>query len=148
MRSRLRRAREDGFLEVRGADGAEMLRVFGAWCWRLRLALVWWERNSPYSRYGQVRLDLFTTGKRLTEQGQEEMRALAPWAAEVSAHDGVWRHVPRAELPRLAARVLRAAVKAENGEPAAPRRIVAPVIRSHRGAAKVIAIERARTATA
>jgi len=138
QRGRLRRARETGVLEVTNGDGPEILRVFGAWCWLLRLPLVWFARNSPHSRYGAVRLDLFPTGKRLTEQGQAALRRLAPWAAAVSPHDGVWRHVPRGELPYLAGRVLRAAVNAQHAEAAMGGFREAPVLAARPGGGQVI----------
>jgi hypothetical protein len=135
-RSKLRRARDTGYLDLRGGD-AEALNAHGAWCWRLRLPLVWIERHSRYSGYGRVRLDLFTTGKQLTAQGQAALQALAPWAAEVSRYDGVWSRVPLRDLSNLASRVVRATVRAENCESARLRWVEVP----RRPPAKIIEME-------
>jgi hypothetical protein len=149
QRGRLRRAREEGYLEVRAPDGAETLRVHGAWCWRLRLPVVWWERISPRSRYGRVRLDLLTTAERLTEVGHTEMGSLAPWVAAVSRDDATWDRVPLGELRYLAGRVLHAAVRPGNRETALPRRIhVDGLGRRGRRGAKVVAMDPERQASA
>ena len=121
-----------------------MLRQFGAWCWLLRLPLVWWQRNSPRSRYGTLRLDLFTSGKRLALSGEQELRSLAPWAAVVSPDDGVWSHVPRNELPYLAGRVVHAAVRPGNCDTIAPRFLEAPAWAERRGPARVIEMDSVR----
>jgi hypothetical protein len=142
QKGRLSRARDSGFLEVRGPDSEKAFRFHGAWCWRLRLPLVWFERNSPSSRYGHVHLDLFTSGKWLTDRGLEELRALAP--AEISPYDAAWKRVPRRDLPALAARVIRVAVRPENLETTAVRRIEV----LHRGPARIIEMSSPQAASA
>jgi hypothetical protein len=134
QRKRLREARENGYLDARGPDSAKLLRAYGVWCWLLRLPVVWFERQSPCSRYGRVSLDLFTTANRLSEQGLAEMQGLAPGAVDISPHDGVWSRVPRGNLPELAGRVIKAAVRAGNCDSATPKLIQVP----RRGPAVVV----------
>jgi hypothetical protein len=146
QRTRLRQARENGYLDARGPDSAILLKAYGLWCWLLRLPVVWFERQSPYSRYGRVRLDLFTTANQLSEQGLAEMQGLAPGAADISPHDGVWSRVKRGSLQELAGRVMRAAVRAGNSDSARPRLI--QVQQQRRGPAQVIEMEKARSVSA
>ena len=103
---RLNLARERGFLNAVCQNPAPLLRAYARWCWHLRLPVVWTERLSPYSRFGRVRLDLFTTPYRLSAEAQMKLRDLAPGAA-TSPHDGCWMRVRRQDLDRLAASVLR-----------------------------------------
>src|SRR5205807_302743 len=79
-----------------------------------KLPMVWLERRTPHSRYGRIRLDMFTTPNMLTAAGQAEMRTLG--AARVSAHDGLWDRVASSDLERLAKAVFRAATRRENYE--------------------------------
>jgi hypothetical protein len=141
QRTRLRQAREKGYLDARHSDAANLLMAFSLWCWRLRLPVVWFERNSPRSRYGRVRLDLYTTANRLSDRGLMEMQSLTPAAVDISPHDARWSRVPRDQLEQLAARVIKAAVRAGNCEAAAPRLIQVP----RRGPAEVIEMHRVQT---
>ena len=140
----LRQARENGYLDARGPDAAKLLRAYGLWCWLLRLPVVWLDRQSPYSRYGSVGLDLFTTANRLSEQGLAEMQGLAPGPVDISPHDAVWSRVLRANLPELAGRVMKAAVTTGNCDSLRPKLIQV----ERRGPAQVIEMEKARSALA
>ena len=86
------------------------------WCWRLHLPVVWTERLSPRSRYGRVRVDLFTTPYRLTAEGQVELQEIAPGAV-TSPHDARWEHVALRDLDWLAAAAVRIATRGENLQP-------------------------------
>lgn len=110
---RLRQARQSGYLNAACRDPNPLIADYARWCWRLRLPMVWYERNSPGSRYGRVRLDLFTTPNRLTAAGQAAMRSLAPNSI-VSPHDARWERVGLRDVERLAASVLRAALRPEH----------------------------------
>ena len=78
--------------------------------------MVWFERQSLRSRYGCVRVEMFTTAYRLTESGQSEIhRAFDD--GEVSAHDGRLGRVPEDVLEDLARKVYRAATRLGNSEP-------------------------------
>src|SRR5260370_42655946 len=68
-RSRLRRAREDGFLDARCRDNRALVHAYGLWCWRLRLPMVWLERGAPCSRDGRVQVEMFTTANHLATGG-------------------------------------------------------------------------------
>lgn len=144
QRTELRRARENGYLDARAAGAANLLMAFSLWCWRLKLPVVWLERNSPRSRYGRVRLDLYTTSNRLSVEGQAQMQGIVPGAVDISPHDALWSHVPLANLGPLAARVLKTALRPGNCEAAAPRWIPA----ERRRPAKLIELPRAQTASA
>lgn len=142
-RTALRRARENGYLDARAAGAAQLLMAFSLWCWRLRLPVVWFERLSPRSRYGFVKLDLYTTGHRLSERGLMEIEGLSPGAVDISPHDARFGRVPRDQLAGLAARVIKAAVRPDNCEAIAPRLLLAP----RRGPAEVIELPKAQVAT-
>ena len=111
-RRRLRLARENGFLDAACRDHQALVKAYGLWCWRLRIPMVWFERQSRYSRYGLLHLEMLTTPHTLTVTGQATLTALAP--TRVSAHEAAWRRVPRAALAGLAHSAFRAAVHAGN----------------------------------
>jgi hypothetical protein len=113
QRGRLRRARENGYLDARCADSGRLVRAYGLWCWRLKVPMVWSERPSRYSRFGRVRLDMLTTPNVLTGKGQELMESLAG-EASVSPHDARWERVARARVAALSKDAYRAAVAAGN----------------------------------
>jgi len=114
-RTRLRVARENGYLNARSADNRRLVEAFSLWCWLLKIPMVWLERRTPHSRYGRVHLDMFTTANALTAAGQAEMRAHGP--ARASPHDACWERVPLRELERVANTVFRAATRMGNYEP-------------------------------
>src|SRR6266568_73882 len=119
QRSRLRSARENGYLDACCRDNQALVQAYGLWCWRLKLPMVWFERRSRYSRYGRVQLEMFTSANLLTAQGQAEMKSIcapgnaAEWT-RVSAHDAGWDHVTLANARDLANAVFRAAIRVEN----------------------------------
>jgi len=92
------------------------------WCWRLKIPMVWIEFRTPRSRYGRVRLDMFTTPNRLTPAGQAAMNALGQ--ARASPHDACWERIPLRELDRFANSVFRAATRRGNYEPNRSRLVV------------------------
>jgi hypothetical protein len=118
-RRRLERARENGYLDATCARNREIGEAHRLWCWRLRLPAVWFERRTPYSRYGRVHLDLFTTANVLTDNGQTAMKALGARLGisgmlTISSHDVCWDRVPLRRLGELAKAVFKTAVKAGN----------------------------------
>src|SRR5260370_37135468 len=120
-RSRLRRAREDGFLDARCRDNRALVHAYGLWCWRLRLPMVWLERRTPCSRYGRVQLGMFTTANQLTTRAQDRMNVIcvpgnaAKWT-RVSAHRAWWDHVALPNAMEVARAVFRVAIRPENYE--------------------------------
>lgn len=112
-RRRLSLARENGYLNAHCRDGRKLLAAYAQWCWRVRIPVVWSERCSPRSRYGRVRLDLFTTPNRLTADCQADMKCLSK-RATTSPHDARWERVPLGDLDRLAAAVFRASTRPGN----------------------------------
>ena len=120
-RSRLRRAREDGFLDACCRDNRELVHAYGLWCWRLKLPMVWLERRTPSSRYGRVKLEMFTTTNQLSTEGQERMNAIcvpgnaAKWT-RVSPHDACWDHVALPNAREVARAVFRAAIRNQVGQ--------------------------------
>lgn len=111
----LDRARGNGYLNAAGALRPELLRAYGLWCWKLRIPLVCFERNTPRSKFGSVHLDLFTTGHLLTGRGRNELATL-PGRATISRYDGVWQKVPLADLENTARAVYRLATRRGNYE--------------------------------
>lgn len=113
-RTLLEQARQNGYLNATsGPRRAELLRAHGFWCWKLRIPLVCYERDTPRSRTGTVRLDLFTTSLTLTDQAQAELARLARQAT-ISPYDGVWTNVPAQKLESLAKMVYRIATRRGN----------------------------------
>jgi hypothetical protein len=112
-RSLLDRARVNGYLNANSEFRPELVRAHGLWCWKLRLPLICYQRNTPRSRFGSVRLDLFTTPNVLTSQGLAELATL-PGHAALSPYDGVWTNVPISELDTVARSVYRIATRAGN----------------------------------
>jgi len=110
------RAREIGYLNAACQDAEMLITAYARWCWRLHVPMVWTERISPRSRYGRVRLDLYTTPYRLAAEGQVELQGIAPGAA-TSPHDARWEHVALRDLDWLAAAVLRIATRSGNLQP-------------------------------
>jgi hypothetical protein len=109
-RTLLDRARRNGYLDTTRGSGASLLRAHGFWCWKLRVPLVCFEPNSPRSRFGSVRLDLFTTPHRLTDAARAELATL-PGNATISPYDGIWRNVPKNALETVARAVYRIATR-------------------------------------
>lgn len=118
----LRMARENAWLDARGAGGQRLLKPYGLWCWKLKIPMVWLERVSPYSRYGRVKLDMLTTSHMLTASGLTSVEALAAASgarelARVTPHDAILEKIPMKRLERLARDVYRAATAAGNFRP-------------------------------
>jgi hypothetical protein len=120
-RKRLERARENGYLDARYRNNQKVIEAFGLWCWKLKVPLVWFERQTPRSKYGRVHLELFTTANRLTANGQEAMQAIFD-SFNVKSHAEVWPHaascdrVPLSRLEDLAKAVFRTATRTGNYE--------------------------------
>jgi len=116
-RSRLRRARESGYLNAACRSHEAIRDAHSFWCWRLRLPVVWFERLSLRSRYGRVQVDLFTTPNVLNEKGEAELRGLCDrLPVSISSHDVTWPRVPLHQIEELARKALRAALRAGNYE--------------------------------
>ncbi|HEY1494236.1 MAG TPA: hypothetical protein VGF49_06815 [Candidatus Solibacter sp.] len=123
-RSRLRRARESGYLNATCRSREAMCDAHSFWCWRLRLPVVWFERISPRSRYGRVKVDLFTTPNVLSPKGEAELRGLGGrLPVSITCHDVTWPRVPCHQLQELARLALRTALRAGNCELAEATRI-------------------------
>jgi hypothetical protein len=128
-----------------GRDGPRLVAIYGAWCWNLKVPLVWSERRSPRSRYGRIHLDMFTTAQMLTAAAQAEMKALgANFSVRASPHDACCNFVPMRDLERLARTVLRTALRSGNSE---PNRVKIASIEAGR-AGKVLAFDLSRQALA
>jgi hypothetical protein len=120
-RTRLAKARANGYLNATCRSRLAVTRAYHFWCWRLRVPLIAFERNTPRSAYGRVHLDLSTTGHGLTELGQIEMtdlirRLRIPGRAAVSSGDGEWENIPQKRLEELARTILRVATRLGNYE--------------------------------
>jgi len=109
-RRRLQQAHENGWLDATCRDNRAIVKAHGLWCWRLKLPMVWWERHSPHSRFGRLRLDMLTTPNMLNAAGQSALKALGD--GKVSPHDALWERVPLPRLEKMAHAAFRAAVQA------------------------------------
>lgn len=112
-RSLLDRARANGYLNANSESRPALIRAHGFWCWKLRVPLICYQRNSPRSRFGSVHLDLFTTPHLLSSQGLAELATL-PGHAALSPYDGVWTNVPTADLETVARSIYRIATRRGN----------------------------------
>jgi hypothetical protein len=121
IRTLLDRARENGYLNAGHPSRADLVREHGFWCWKLRIPLVSFERDSLRSRHGSVTLDLFTTRYVLTTRGIQELHAIAnklqiPARVTLSRYDALWEDVPKSRLEDLARAVFRTATRFGNFE--------------------------------
>jgi hypothetical protein len=108
----LQTAHEKGYLNGRNRHSRELLNTYGGWCWRLKLPVIWIERQTPRSKYGRVFLDMFTTPNVLTPAGKSEMKKLLSELSirgdgAISAHDMSWNKIPLANLEAAARKTLR-----------------------------------------
>jgi hypothetical protein len=120
-RKRLDRAREKGYLDARCRNNQKLREAFGLWCWRLKVPMVWFERQTPRSKYGHVHLELFTTANRLTAGAQEAMQAICDSftpkrRAAISPHTASCDRVPLSGLEDLAKALFRTATRTGNYE--------------------------------
>jgi len=117
-RRRLQVAREKGYLDARCASGPKLLRAYGKWCWRLKLPVVWFERQTLHSKFGRVYLELFTTPNILTAAGEAELQELATRHSgsrvQVTPNDACWEHVRVDVAEKLAYAVFRATLRVGN----------------------------------
>ena len=105
-----------GYLDARCRNSQQVVERFGLWCWRMKIPMVWFERQSPRSRYGRVHLELFTTANRLTAGGQEALKALysavtVKGTSNVSSHSSHCTFVPLDKIEDLARAIFRSAVR-------------------------------------
>jgi hypothetical protein len=114
-RRRLAQAHENGYLDATCRQSRAVVKAHGLWCWRLKVPMVWFERLSPYSRFGRLHVDLLTTPNVLTGAGQAALKALG--VDQVTAHDALWVQVPLGRLAKLAHDAFRAAVQPRNYRP-------------------------------
>ena len=120
-RARLRKARENGYLDACCNLNRALVHAYGLWCWRLKIPMVWLERRTRCSRYARVHLEMFTSANRLAAEGQADMKAIcAPGNAatltRVSPHNACWDHVATWNAGELAHAVFRAAIRPQNYE--------------------------------
>jgi hypothetical protein len=120
-RTRLQKARENGYLDACCNGNRALVHAYGLWCWRLKIPMVWLERRTRYSRYARVHLEMFTSANRLAAEGRASMNAIcAPGNAatrtQVSPHDACWDHVAMPNAAELARAVFRAAIRPQNYE--------------------------------
>jgi len=140
-RRRLDRAREKGYRDARCRHSRKVIEAFGLWCWRLKVPMVWFERQTPRSKYGRVQLELFTTANRLTASGQAAIQSLCDGLTvkgqpRISPYSVFCDRVPLSRVEELAKAALRAATRTWNYEP------------DHRGTGQRIDAESWRTASA
>jgi hypothetical protein len=82
---------------------------------------VWFERLKPGSKFGRVRVDLFTTPNVLNEVGEAALIALGDHLSvgepdSMSRHDVTWSRVPVGCMEELAKGALRIVLRAGNYE--------------------------------
>jgi len=148
-RTRLRVARENGYLDARCRGSQELVEAYSLWCWRLKLPCVWFARQSPRSEYGRIRVEMFTTANILTLCGQAEIGRLCAASAVggrqlVSPHDIACDRIPVRRLDQLAHSVFRAVTRNGNYEPNRPKLLsIVP-----RKPARIFTIERTRAISA
>jgi hypothetical protein len=120
-RSRLQRARIDGYLNATGRSRDALLGAHGFWCWRLRVPLIWHERNSAHSRYGSLHVDLSTTANTFTHHGMSELAGVADrlgvcGPVVLTAFEARWDKIPVQRLDELARIIFRVAMRLGNYE--------------------------------
>ena len=111
-RRRLQQAHENGYLDATCRDNQAIVKAHGLWCWRLKLPMVWFERQSPHSRFGRLHLDMMTTPHMLTGVGQNALKDLGD--GQISAHDAIWELIPLTRTAKLAHAAFRTAIQVPN----------------------------------
>jgi hypothetical protein len=122
---RLRAAMESGVLNARCQRREQLLRVYGRWCWRMGLPMVWFEPRSRNSRLSGVHLDLFTTPGYLSVTGRAALIGLSARYVEsrhgsIGTHEAVWDQLGPADVAEFARLVFRTVRRAGNCELSAP----------------------------
>ena len=117
--TRLRKAYEDGYLDARCQENKTLLQAFGMWCWRLKLPMVWLERRTRYSRYAQVKLEMFTSNNSLNQMARERLQAVCVpgnrgAGKSITADGAVWDHVAQSNAREVARVAFRAAINCGN----------------------------------
>ena len=96
----LETARERAYLDTGRRPLNQLEMEYGRWCWKLRQPLVVITRQSFYSRYSVMKLDLCGTPNLLNKAGQARIKAIVEEAggrAQKTPNEvgGVWTHLPR-----------------------------------------------------
>ncbi len=117
-RSRLRRARESGYLNAAGSRD-KVVEAHSFWCWRMRVPLVWYDRKSARSRFGRLHLELHMTPYALTANGMVELEGAAARCGirpqvRISDRDAIWEDVPLPQIESLARTVFRIVLRVGN----------------------------------
>ena len=117
----LGRARENGYMHAIPSRSAALLRVYGLWCWRLKLPIIWIERRTPRSKYARLCLDMFTTPNVLTRRARWEIERVCNQMTTrgtftISEHEVICDGIPLADAPSLARVLLRMATSPDGCE--------------------------------
>ena len=107
-------ARERAFLDTGRRPLNQLEMEYGRWCWKLRQPLVVLTRQSFYSRYSIMKLDLCGTPNLLNKAGQARIKAIIEEAggrAKKPPNEvgGVWTHLPRAVASKVAQEAFKVA---------------------------------------
>jgi hypothetical protein len=138
-RRRLRQAHEDGFLDATCRDNQTLAKAHGLWCWRMKLPIVWFERCTPHSRFGNLHLDMMTTPHMLTGAGQSALKEVGKGL--ITAHDAMWERVPLNRAAKMAHAAFRAAIQVKNYR--TNRTPVSKIDTRRKGTLKLVPRERA-----
>ena len=74
----------------------------------MKLPMIWFERKTPHSRFGRLRLEMLTTPNVLTGAGQSALKEVGE--GKISAHDAVWELVPLKRAAKMAHAAFRTAI--------------------------------------
>ncbi len=118
---RLNTARRNGFLNANPPRNENVRSAYGLWCWRLRIPMLWYQRESPHSRYSRIYLEMLTTGCVLTPPGLAELEHLLGGAASIYPHAAVSARLAHRDVAALARKLYKAASRPGNSESAGRR---------------------------
>lgn len=107
-------ARERAYLDTGRLPLNQLEMEYGRWCWKLRQPMVVLTRQSFYSRYCILKLDLCGTPNLLNKAGQARIKAIVEEAggrAKTPPNEvgGVWTHLPRAVASKVAREAFKVA---------------------------------------
>ena len=113
-RRNLDRAKERGYLDPGRRPKLTLEREYGRWCWKFRLPMVRVDRQSVYSRYSRLHLDLCGTPNTLSAAGIEQIRKIVSDAGgfslgQINEVGGVWGHIRRTSVASVAREVFKTA---------------------------------------
>ena len=114
QRYQLEIARERAYLDLGRRPQPQLEMEYGRWCWKLRQPMVVLSRQSFYSRYCVLKIDLCGTPNLLNEAGRARIEGIVKQAGgrpkqPTNEVGGTWTHLKRPLAQKVAQDVFKVA---------------------------------------